>query len=262
VQRALGEPDQRQVDSPWLVRLAEDLNVARIKIALGRLAAITAVATVLLGWLLANATSSPIGALLAIALPALVVIGIRFLADRERRQFDEQLPDNLTVIASALRAGHTFVGALGVMIEDAPEPTRRELRRALADEALGVPLADSLKTVSDRMRSSDFHQVALVATLQRDTGGNTAEVIDVVTETIRERLDVRRLIRSLTAQGRLAGGLLSVLPVLLLLILSLVNPHYMHPLYHNTAGIAFLVLGGVMVITGTVIIQRIVDIEV
>jgi tight adherence protein B len=262
VQRALGDPDQRRVQSPWLVRLAEDLDIAGLRVAPRRLMAITAVTTVLLGVLLDRTTSSFLGALLALTLPVLVVIAIRFLSDRERRRFDEQLPDNLTVIASALRAGHTFVGALGVMLEDAPEPTRRELHRALADEALGVPLADSLKVVGDRMRSTDFHHVALVATLQRDTGGNTAEVIDVVTDTVRDRLDLRRLIRSLTAQGRLAGVLLSVLPLLLLLVISLANPHYVRPLFHTAAGVVFLVIGAVMVIAGAAIIQRIVSIDV
>jgi tight adherence protein B len=262
VQRALGDPGSRRARSPWLVRLADDLDIAGIEVALGRLAAITAVTTVLLGILLVSATASPVAALLALSIPALVLFGIRYLAGRQRRMFDEQLADNLTVIASALRAGHTFVGALGVMIDDAPEPSRRELRRALADEALGVPLAKSLEEVGERMRSSDFHQVSLVATLQRDTGGNTAEVIDVVVDTVRERLDLRRLIRSLTAQGRLAGAILSTLPVFLLIVISLVNPHYVHPLFHNPAGIAFLILGVVMVISGAVIIQRIVDIEV
>jgi tight adherence protein B len=262
VQRALGDPETRRVRSPWLVRLAEDLDIAGVEVAVGRLALITAVATALLGFLLVSATSSPLAALLALSLPALVLFGIRYLANRQRRLFDEQLPDNLTVIASALRAGQTFVGSLGVMIDDAPEPSRREFRRALADEALGFPLSDSLAAVGNRMRSTDFHQVALVATLQRDTGGNTAEVIDVVVETVRDRLDLRRLIRSLTAQGRLAGGILSTLPVFLLIVITLVNPHYMRPLFHNPAGIAALVLGAIMVIAGTLIIQRIVNIEV
>jgi tight adherence protein B len=262
VQRALGDPGQRRVSSPWFVRLAEDLEIGGLRIAPRRLVLFTVVATILLGWILVAATSSFLGAFLALAFPVFVVMGIRYLADRQRRVFDEQLPDNLTVIASALRAGHTFVGALRLMLEDAPEPTRRELSRALADEALGIPLADSLGAVSERMRSLDFQHVTLVATLQRDTGGNTAEVIDVVTETVRDRLDLRRLVRALTSQGRLAGGILSVMPILLLIAVSLINPHYTHPLFHTFTGIIFLCFGAVMVISGAVIIRRIVDIEV
>jgi tight adherence protein B len=262
VQRALGDPTQRRTRSPWLVRLAEDLDIARIAAAPQRLLAATALATVLLAVVLVSATSSALAAPIALAVPVGVILGIRHFADRQRRLFDEQLPDNLTVIASALRAGHTFVGALGVMIEDAPEPTRREMRRALSDEALGIPLADALTAVSERMRSADFRHVALVATLQRDTGGNTAEVIDVVIDTIRDRLDLRRLIRSLTAQGRLSGIVLTILPILLLLAIALINPHYIHPLFHDTAGVVFLLLAIAMVVTGGLIIRRIIDIEV
>jgi tight adherence protein B len=262
VQRALGDPGRRRVSSPWFVRLAEDLEIARIRVAPIQLVAITAVGMLLLAVALLTATSSVLGALLALAFPFLVIFGIRYLATRQRRLFDEQLPDNLTVIASALRAGHTFAGALRLMLEDAPEPTRRELGRAMADEALGVPLADSLGAVSDRMRSLDFQQVTLVATLQRDTGGNTAEVIDVVTETVRDRLDLRRLVRSLTSQGRLAGGILSVMPVVILIIVSLINPQYTHPLFHSFTGIVFLIIGGVLILSGATIIRRIVNIEI
>src|SRR5262249_18886315 len=111
-------------------------------------------------------------------------------------------------------------------------------------------------------QSSDFHHVALVATLQAETGGNTAEVLDVVTETIRERLELRRMIRTLTAQGRLAGMVLSALPVFLLLGLSLINPSYTAPLFHKTAGIICLFFAGFLVITGGVVIRRLVDIDV
>jgi len=104
--------------------------------------------------------------------------------------------------------------------------------------------------------------VALVATLQAETGGNTAEVIDVVTETIRERLELRRLVRTLTAQGRLAGWVLSALPVGMLLFLSFVNPSYISPLFHTTLGIISIVAAGIMMVSGSFIIRRIVDIDV
>jgi tight adherence protein B len=262
VQRALGDPNRRQVDrSHWSARLAEDIDVARIQIAPTRLAALTIVATILLAYAL-FAVQGPLAALLGLALPFAVRTGIKIRANRQRNAFGEQLPDNLSVVASALRAGNTFAGSLGVVASDAPEPSRRELRRALADEQLGVPLVDALNKVSDRMQSSDFQHVALVATLQQETGGNTAEVLDVVTDTIRERLELRRLVRTLTAQGRLAGGVLSALPVLLLIALTLISPNYSNALFHKTIGIIFLIVAAIMVTTGSVIIRRIVDIDV
>jgi tight adherence protein B len=183
-------------------------------------------------------------------------------ADRQRRTFSEQLPDNLQVIASAMRAGQTFVGALQAVVDDAPEPSARELRRAVTDEALGVPLNEALTHVTERMKSEDFQHVAIVAGLQRDTGGNTAEVIDLVAETIRGRIEIRRLVRGLTAQGRLAGFVLSGLPAALLLIISVINPSYAHPLFHSTPGIIALVVALVLMITGSVIIRRIININV
>jgi tight adherence protein B len=263
VQRALGDPRLRRRErSPRLDALALELDVARLNISLGRLALLTVAGTILIGWLLVSATSSGLAAVAALAVPVGVRMGIRYLAGRERRKFEEQLADNLQVIASALRAGHTFIGAMGVMVEDAPEPSRRELRRALADEQLGVPLVDTLTRVGTRMESTDFQQVTLVATLQRDTGGNTAEVLDLVTDTIRDRLDLRRLVRSLTAQGRLAGGILSLLPVGLLLAISAINPGYLHPLFHKAIGIVAFILAIIMVIAGSLIVRRIVDIEI
>jgi tight adherence protein B len=262
VQRALGDPRRRRRRSPWLDALVLELEVARLNISPARLALITLAGTGLLAWVLVEATSSGVGVILALAFPVAVGVAIRSLAGRQRRQFEEQLPDNLQVLASAMRAGHTFLGALGVVVEDAPEPSRRELGQALADEQLGVPIATALDRVSTRMKSTDFQQVTLIATLQRDTGGNTAEVIDLVTDTIRDRLDLRRFIRTLTAQGRLSGGILTALPIALLIAISIINPSYTYPLFHKAIGIIALFVAGAMVISGALILRRIVNIEV
>jgi tight adherence protein B len=262
LERSFGDDEGRRPRSRWWTALAQEVELARVGISLGRIVVLTGLGTLLLGWLLVTATASPLGAVLALSLPVGVRIAIRVRVDRERRAFDEQLPDNLQVVASAMRAGHTFVGALAIVAEDAPEPSRRELRRVLSDEQLGIPLVDALNGVTKRMNSRDFEHVALIAALQRETGGNTAEVIDSITETIRERLDLRRLVRTLTAQGRLSGWVVSALPVALLVGVSLINPHYMHPLFHRAAGIIALGLAAVMLVTGFLVIRRIVDINV
>ncbi len=100
---------------------------------------------------------------------------LRTLA-RRRNQFAEQLPDALQVIASALRSGHSFAGALAVVVESASEPMKSEMQRVVADEQLGVPIQDSLNVVAERMASRDVEQLALVAQLQREAGGDAAEV--------------------------------------------------------------------------------------
>ena len=112
------------------------------------------------------------------------------------------------------------------------------------------------------MASRELEQVALVAALQRETGGNSAEVLDRVAETVRERAELRRLVRTLTAQGRLARWIVSALPVGLLLILTLLDSEYMAPLFDTGTGRFMLGVAAVMVITGSLAIRRIVDIKV
>jgi tight adherence protein B len=179
-----------------------------------------------------------------------------------RDEFVGQLPDNLQVLASALRAGHSFTGAFAVVAADSPEPARREFQRVVADEQLGVRLEDSLREVARRMESADMEQVALLAELQREAGGNMAEVLDTVVETIRDRFDLRRLVKTLTAQGRMARWVLSLLPAFLLLVISLLNPAYMAPLFASTFGRFALLVATGMVIAGSLVIKRIVNIKV
>ena len=129
-----------------------------------------------------------------------------------RATFDEQLPDNLDVLAGAMRTGHSVMGALAVMVESADEPSKSEFRRVLQDEQLGVPLDDALMVMARRMESYDAEQVAMVMRLQREAGGNTAEVLDRVAETIRGRMELRRLVQVLTAQARISRWILTSLP--------------------------------------------------
>jgi tight adherence protein B len=263
IERALGDRQARKITrSPFLTRLRIEMEVAEIKFGLEQLGVLVVIVTVLVGWLLAHKTHSPFGALLALFVPVVANFVIKTLAGRQRRNFSEQLPDNLQVIASAMRSGQTFVGALKSVIDDAPEPSRRELRRAVLDEQIGIPLPDALGQVTERMKSEDFKHVAIVASLQRETGGNTAEVLELVADTVRQRIEIRRLVRGLTAQGRLSGGILAMLPVGLLIFISTMNPHYVHPLFHTTPGLIALGIGLGLVVSGTLVIQKIVSIKI
>jgi tight adherence protein B len=204
--------------------------------------------------------------LLAVAIAITIPFGVRNLLKRklarQRKLFAEQLPDNLQVLASALRAGHSFIGALSVVVNDAPEPARSEFQRVVADEQLGVPIDEALHVVVQRMDSRELEQVALVGALQRETGGNTAEVLDRVTDTIRERFELRRTVQTLTAQGRMSRWVLTLLPIVLLLAITLINPGYMHVMYESTAGKALMVLAAISVTCGSLVIKRIVNIKV
>lgn len=263
IERALGDRQARKiVRSPLLTRLRAEMEVAEVNIGLEQLAALVLLGTIVIGWLLAAKTHSPVAAALALFVPVVANFVIRMLASRQRRMFSEQLPDNLQVIASAMRSGQTFVGALKAVLEDAPEPSRRELRRAVLDEQLGIPLADALGQVTERMKSEDFKHVAIVASLQRETGGNTAEVLDLVADTVRQRIEIRRLVRGLTAQGRLSGGILAMLPVGLLMFISATNPTYVHPLFHTTYGLIALGVGLGLVVGGALVIRKIIQIKI
>jgi tight adherence protein B len=203
-----------------------------------------------------------VGVIVGLGAPLVAYFLIRAKLDRKRRTFSEQLPDNLEVLASALRAGHSLIGALSVVVENAPEPSKSEFSRVVADEQLGAPLEDALGIVVERMANRDLDQVALVARLQRETGSNSAEVLDRVVENVRARLELRRLVRTLTAQGRMSRWVLTFIPVALGLILTLINPGYLDPLFEHGSGRAMLIFAGVMITAGSLVIRKIVNIKV
>ena len=199
---------------------------------------------------------------IAVVAPLTVRLYVRFRLARQQKRFGDQLADNLDVLAGALRAGHSLVGALVVMARDAAQPSKREFERVVADEQLGVPLDEMLKRVGRRMENKDMTQVALIALLQRETGSSSAEVIDHVASNVRARQDVRRMVRTLTAQGRLARWVVSLLPVALLLAMSAIVPGYLDPLFHETFGVVALIIGGLLIVAGSLVIKRIVEIKV
>jgi tight adherence protein B len=244
----------------WWQRFKDALQFADVPIPPVQVAVGTVVVTLFAMWFFALA-AGPL-ALLGLGVPLVVRSVIVARIARKRRLFGNQLADNLDVLASGLRAGHSLVGALSVVVADAAEPSRSEFQRVIADEQLGIPLSTALDKVVERMRNRDLEQVSLVASVQSETGGNAAEVLDQVTVSIRERQEIRRLIRSLTAQGRLARWVVSFLPVGILLAIEVVNPEYMKPMFSHASGLVALAIGLVAIVSGSVVIGRIVDIEV
>jgi tight adherence protein B len=245
----------------WWAQFKEDLEIAEIRLPAVQLVVLTVIGTIVFAWLVAVISGSAVFSLFAFGIPLAVRAYVKQQLARKRKAFGEQLPENLQMLSSALRAGHSLVGGLSVVVEDAEEPSRREFRRVVADEQLGVPLEDALETVVRRMASEDLEQVALVAALHRETGGNTAEVLDRVNEVVRGRIELRQRVRTLTAQGRLSRWVVTFLPVGLMLILTALNPGYMSPLFTHTIGRVLLVLAAIMVVGGSLAIKRIVDIE-
>jgi tight adherence protein B len=247
----------------WWERFKWELRIAGIVMPAEQIAVLTVLGTIVTLFVVRFLSNSLLVAIaLSAAVPYVVWWYLKRALSRRRDRFAEQLPDNLQVLSSALRAGHSFVGALSVVVNDAPEPAKSEFSRVVADEQLGVPIEDALRVVVERMDNRELEQVALVAALQRETGGNTAEVLDRVTDTIRERFELRRTVQTLTAQGRLSRWVLTFLPVCLLVVITLINPGYINIMYSSLAGKILLVFAGISVTAGSFVIKRIVNIKV
>jgi tight adherence protein B len=253
--------DEAHEDNYW-TRLGTTLEIAEIDVSPQMLVGGTIAATVLVFFLILAATGSPWWALFAFVIPYLSREWVLRTLKHRRKRFAEQLPDALEVIASALRSGHSLAGALAVVVESASEPMKSEMQRVVADEQHGVPIQTSLLVVADRMASRDLEQLAMVAELQRESGGNAAEVIDRVAETVRERFDLKRLVETLTMQGRMTRWIVTALPLVIVLLLQLEDPHYLHPLLVSTAGKALLIFAVIWAVLGSFVIKRIIDIEV
>jgi tight adherence protein B len=248
-------------ETTWWQRFLEELEIGEIEMKPAHIVLWTLAATIAFMWFIAVLFTFA-AVILGLLIPFTVWSFVKRKADRKRTQFAEQLPDNLAVLASAIRAGHSFVGALSVVVNDAPEPARSEFQRVVADEQLGRPLDEALETVVYRMRNQDLAQVALVAALQRETGGSTAEVLDRVVDTVRDRQELRRLVKTLTAAGRMSRWVVTFLPVALILAILILSPSYLHPLFSHTSGKILFVFAAVLVIGGSLVIKRIVDIKV
>jgi tight adherence protein B len=246
----------------WWERFKEDMDVARMEVRPERLGLAVLAGTVLAMWLFAALLGTPVASLLALAIPAATRAVVRFKSGRQRKAFAEQLADNIQVVASAMRAGHSFAGALSVVVEEAAEPSRREFMLLIQDERLGKPIEEAFTTAASRMRNEELDHIGLVARLQTQTGGNTAEVLDRLVDTLRSRAELRRLVRTLTAQGRLGGWVVSALPVVILIALTLLSREYAAKIFTTSAGHGMLVASATLILLGSLVIRRIVDIKV
>lgn len=176
--------------------------------------------------------------------------------------FNTALPDAIDLMARALRAGHSVSSAIEVLSEQAGDAVRPEFEAVFRQQNFGLPLREALTQMSARIPSNDLRFVVTAILVQKETGGNLTEILDRTTEVIRERVRIEGEVRVRTAQGRLTGWILSLLPVILLFLMSIVNPDYSHVLLHDPVGQHLLYLGVALITVGAFIIRRIVDIKV
>jgi tight adherence protein B len=177
--------------------------------------------------------------------------------------FEDQLPDTLGMWVNALRSGYSVLQAMEAIAKDAPEPTKTEFKRVVQEVQLGIDVPDALDHLLERVESEDLDLVITAVNIQREVGGNLAEILDVIGGTIRERIKLKGEIRVLTAQGRMTGYVISFLPIGLAFLLNMISPGYMGSMFSNR-GCGWPMLGGglAMIGMGTAAIQKIVDIDI
>ena len=183
-------------------------------------------------------------------------------ASRRQAKFDEQLPSTLQLLAGALQAGHSLQQAVDTVVHEAGDPIAGEFHRVLTEARLGRPLEEALEAMARRTRSVDFEWTVMAIRLQRQVGGNLAEVLRTVSQTIRDRYSLKRQIKALSAEGRLSSIILSVLPLLLFMALLILNPVFLRPLF--TTSIGLMMMGGsvVLMLFGVFWLKKITEIKV
>jgi tight adherence protein B len=229
------------------------------------------VGTFLLGSATCGAFGLLIGLLLQRMIVGLVLAGVLtvipylFLKIKRRRRLaaiEAQLPDALDLIVRSLRAGHSFANGLKIVSQEMEKPIAAEFDQVVNEHAFGVSLTQALQNLVDRVDLQDIRFFTTAVILQRETGGNLTEVLSSLSMLIRERFKLKRQIKAISAEGRLSGLILTLLPVGLFAMLLLTNPTYIEPLYKSKAGQIMVGIGLAMQLLGILFIKKIVNIKV
>lgn len=260
-------------DVPWLnsilLRLKPSFRLRKLIAdadqtwSVGTLVSGSLLAAVVSYWL-ANALShnkliSPVIAILVFLSPYAFLLFKRY---RRLRRFAANLPDAMDLVARALRAGHSLTAALDMVGQEIPDPVGGEFRRIFEEQNLGLPLREALLNLAERVPLADVRFMVAAMLIQRETGGNLVEVLDKTTNLLRERSRLEGQIRVHTAQGKLTGWILCLLPFIAFFAISWVNPDYTDTLIHDPLGQMLLVGGIVLMLLGIFVIRKIIDIKV
>jgi tight adherence protein B len=213
---------------------------------------------VAVAWLVAGPV---VGLLMLAAVPFGARVLVKVRAGRRRAAFADQLDDSLQLMASSLRAGHSLLRAVDAVSQDAVSPTSEEFARIVNETRVGRDLSDSLDEVAERMGSEDFTWVAQAIAIHREVGGNLAEVLDAVGHTIRERNQIRRQVKALSAEGKLSAIVLGALPFGIAGFVSMTNPSYMAKFTQSLAGYAMIAAAVVLMVMGAFWLKKTVAIK-
>lgn len=239
------------------------LSASGMKIMPQEFVAMWAAATVLpaLFWVVVNGLS----------LLSLVFVAVGFICplaylqqcEKQRKvKFGNQLNDALIIIGNSLRSGFTFKNAMTQVARDMPDPIAIEFRRVSREVNYGRSLEDALGDLADRMDSKELGLINSAVSIQQKSGGNLAEIIDKVSETINQRIKMKNKVKALSAQGKMSGAVIGLLPVFLFVVISFINPEYMEYFTTETMGKYALVFSVAWEVIGMMLINKIVDVEV
>jgi tight adherence protein B len=254
-------------------RLADRAGMLeRVEHALGRAELPVRAAEAILFWIAATVAAFLIGVVLlhsavvglavAVGAAAVPLVLVQVRSRRRLRSFEEQLPDTLKMLAGSLRAGFSLLQGIDAVTKESAEPTKKELGRVFTEARLGRSIEDALADSAERMASRDLAWAVMAIRLQREVGGNLAELLDTVADTMGERDRVRREIHALTAEGRLSGIVLGIFPPGFAGVLYLIRPGYIETLLNDGLGVAAVVAAAGMAVVGFFWLRKIVAIEV
>ncbi|HHW02201.1 MAG TPA: secretion system protein [Thermoanaerobacterales bacterium] len=207
-------------------------------------------------------TLNPAGSIILGLTAALIPFAVLNAARNKRlSNFNAQICDALTIMANSLRSGFSFLQSMDMVRKELPDPIKKEFTRTLKEINLGTPTEEALENLAKRVNSEDLDLVITAVLIQRQVGGNLSEVLDNIAETIRDRIRIKREIRTLTAQGRISGLIIGLLPLILGGFMMVVKPSYIMQLFSSRAGLTMMMLAIVGEFTGMLIIKKIVDIK-
>jgi len=207
-------------------------------------------------------TENVIGSIaLVLIFTAVPPLYLKAAINKKQIQFEKQLGDALQVLANGLRAGFSLPQAIESLAKDMPDPLGFEFRTASRELLLGMEIETVLSKIANRMKSEDMRLLTAAVVIQMQVGGNLAEILDTISQTIRDRLAIKRSVRTLTAQGRISGQIVGIIPIALLLIISIISPDYTGIFFTTTYGHIMLAISVIMECLGFWVIYKIVDIK-
>lgn len=253
--------DQRLRQGSLGTRLDKRLEAAGLNLRSSELV-VTVLSGVFVAFLLGSSLVSPLVGLLLAVVPIIAArLWLSVRADRRRSAFADQLIDVLQLVGSSLRAGYGLTQGIDAVSRDAEEPAMSEFRRIILEHRFGRDLNEAMDNCAERMDNDDFRWVVQAIGIHRDVGGDLSTVLDNIVATIRDRADVQRQVRTLSAEGRMSARVLTALPILVLVLLLVMSPGYIGTLTSEPFGIALLALAGVLMLTGIAVVQRMANIK-